>query len=188
MPWALLVSLHLILISSSFTVACVTWVWANGGLLKLALPLCVKHACITRTFLLSYKYSCISVCVGLSPLDGLLCLVCMVSVPTTAPMFCCCRRGNKRVEVVCRGLYLLASRVWTATPHIDTHPLVRSRSPLSGCSQFKPPFSHPFIHAPNSHTAPPSPSPHSPSHFHVFFFLHLGLLPYVFPPTFAARA
>ena len=29
---------------------------------------------------------CVCVCVP-SPMDGLLCLVCMVSVPTTAPMF-----------------------------------------------------------------------------------------------------
>lgn len=35
-----------------------------------------------------YVYACVHVCVCIpSPLDGLLCLVCMVNVPTTAPMF-----------------------------------------------------------------------------------------------------
>lgn len=102
---------------------------------------------------------CLCLCVP-SPLDGLLCLVCMVSVPTTAPIFAVVVVAARLCTEVCVSL----ARVFKAgryahglSPSPSTHPppSALSRTPIpivrsfmlfhatSHCSSF--PLSRPLL-------------------------------------------
>lgn len=89
-------------------------------------------------FMPTYIHASMIVCVCLcvpSPLDGLLCLVCMVSVPTTAPIFAVVVVAARLCTEVCVSL----ARVFKAgryahglSPSPSTHPppSALSRSPI----------------------------------------------------------
>lgn len=163
-------------------------------------------------FMPSYVYMrvcmcvCVYVCVCVpSPMDSLLCLVCMVSVPTTAPMFAVVAVVARLYAEVCISL----SRVWTVRTRAHTLPrLLSSSHPPPSLSLTLPPLSAEPLFLSSllsgfltpSHSAPPphslslSPfSPHALSHslppslqFPCFFIRGCSLPPSL-PPTFTHK-
>lgn len=150
---------------------------------------------------------CINVCVCVpSPMDSLLCLVCMVSVPTTAPMFAVVAVVARLYAEVCISL----SRVWTvrtrthtllrllSSPHpppslsLSHSPSSLSRTPISIIPRFR--LSHSISRRSSSSSSSLSFSlspfsPHALSHslppslqFPCFFIRGCSL-----PPTFTHK-
>lgn len=117
-----------------------------------------------------------------SPLEGLLCLVCMISVPTTAPMFAAVVVETSASG--CSSLYFFV----TCSDGYSTHSraLLPSSHPpllsLTGCSQHKPSPRHPFMLSlsVSQRSSSPSLSPHTPPHS-LFFIRGCSLLPSFIP-------
>lgn len=109
------------------------------------------HECVDwneRRNVFACVLACAYVCVCVpSPLDGLRCLVCMVSVPTTAPMFAAVvveTSASVRWSLYLFGHVFGRLQRTLPRPLPTSHPLLLSlslpTSSLSGCSRHKPSF------------------------------------------------
>lgn len=102
---------------------------------------------------------CLCLCVP-SPLDGLCCLVCMVSVPTTAPIFAVVVAAARLCTEVCVSLarvFKAGRSAHSLTPSPSTHPpAALSRTPIPIICSFM------LFHA-TSHCSSPSLALLSPS-------------------------